>query len=258
MRNNIRAIGLNRLRNEEHFGFHSEFVKLVGEYEINATFQGMVSVYSDHYGVLDAAMEITRRSDFTSDLETADHRRVQTFRSFRLSVNGFLYHFDPAKQAAGRKLNNTIRQYGRFDRMPRDERTYAMTNLLQDIRDKRAAEIQLLGLATWVSELETNNLAYKNLKESRYEERVERPEQKVKAARNVLDADYRKMIHFLDAMYAMMEVEDANLNTLVAALNERIGSYTHLLAQRRGIALAKKAEGSSSSSSSSSLGVALA
>jgi hypothetical protein len=258
MKNNISTIELNRLHNEEHFGFHSEFVKLVSEYDLNEIFQNMASIYKGHYGKLDLAMEIVQKSDFADDILAADRKRNRTFRSFRLTVEGCVYHFEPAKQTAGKRLTNILRQYGILSTMPRDKRTYAMTNLLQDMRTKGAADIQQLGLVSWINELEANNLAYKNLKECRYKERTQRPSQKVKDARNILDADYREIIKYLDAIHNMRVSMDDDLKALVLALEERISAYNHLLAQRKGMAAVGKTSNVPplQSSTSSSLAVA--
>jgi uncharacterized small protein (DUF1192 family) len=258
MLNHIRKLELTRLHNEEHFGFHSEVSKLISESNLSETFSKLVSNYNEYYDEYDVAMEIARKSEFTDDLLIADRRRLRTFRSFRSAVEGFFYHFDETKQRAGKRLDNIIRVYGRLARLNRDKRTYALMNLLQDMRDKGAADVQLLGLSTWIAELEANNLAYQQLKESRYTEKTELPEQRVMLARKAADAGYKEITKYLDVMSGLSTGADDNLKTLVAELNERIAAYDYLVARRKGTAAARKAASTSESSSSSSSSLAVA
>ncbi|MDR2982604.1 MAG: DUF6261 family protein, partial [Puniceicoccales bacterium] len=113
--------------------------------------------------------------------------------------------------------------------------------------------LQLLGLTTWVSELEANNLAYRNLKVQRYAEESGRPAQKVPKTRLLLDASYESIVRQLE-VYGVLQSEDANWIELVSEMNRRVDYYHRLLAQRDGISAARKAgkEAISSSSFSSS------
>jgi hypothetical protein len=236
----ISPIKLTNLRNEEHFGFHSELIKLVGNYSINETFQEMRSVYLGHYKELDAVMEMPRKSDFTSELAEVDAKRNETFRSFRLVVEGFTHYFEEAKRRSAVRLNNILHLYGNLPEMPRDARTYAMANMLQDMQARGSSDVQALGLGVWVDDLEANNTAYKHLKECRYEEQAQKSEKRVRDAHKILDSDYRGIVQYLDAMYGILNPMDSDLKLLANELEARIEAYSYLLVQRRGIRAAKQ------------------
>ncbi|MDR2980995.1 MAG: DUF6261 family protein [Puniceicoccales bacterium] len=243
---------MSGLRNEEHLGFHSEFAKLVNEHDLSQAFQDLVAVYNGHYDDLDVAVEIIRRSVYTGQMIAADRQRNATYQRLRDAVRGFTRHADSAKRLAATKLHNVVRHYGNLIRMSRDKKTYAMMSMLQDLRSE-AADLQTLGLATWVGELEADNGEYIKLKGLRYDQWEQQHVRKVLECRAVLDADYEAIVQYAGA-YQVLNPEDANVPALISALNERVDAYNRLIAQRRGIRAGRRqalAEASSSSSSSS-------
>ncbi|MDR2981609.1 MAG: DUF6261 family protein, partial [Puniceicoccales bacterium] len=175
------------LRNEEHFGFHSEFAKLANEYTLTEAFVALVARYNARYDELNDALEITRTSSFTRQLVTADLLRISAYRRLRTAVRGHLRYTDPAKNEAAWRIYDIFRQYGNLAQSARDKRTYGLTNLLEDLRERTAAELQTLGVTAWVSELETKNQAYKSLKESRYAEWEAQPVKTVRECRVAQD-----------------------------------------------------------------------
>jgi hypothetical protein len=251
MPNKIRNIALYELRNEAHFGFHSEFVKLVSEYELTEAFQALVDSYMGYYDELDSALKIIRRSIYTGQMAAANRQRHLTFRRCCTTVEGFLQHSDPEKRLAAERLNNIIRTYYReLFGGSYDEKTYAFHNMLQDIRATETAGLQALNLTGWVSELETNNQEFKKLKTLRYENRTEQPAYKVASARRMLDAGYQNVVEYLNS-YITLNPSDENTMSLIAGLNTRIESYRWLLSRWRGKRTKGKAPVETASSSSS-------
>ncbi|MDR2980963.1 MAG: DUF6261 family protein, partial [Puniceicoccales bacterium] len=140
MSNAIRSIQLQRLRNEEHLEFHAEFVKLAGEYTLSETFSALLAIYQERYDELDAALEVIRKSVYTGQMRAADRQRKRTFRRLRFAVGEFGHDANPEKQLAGERLGNIIEHYGNLSRGPRAEKTAAMANMLEDLREKGAAD----------------------------------------------------------------------------------------------------------------------
>ncbi|MDR2981082.1 MAG: DUF6261 family protein [Puniceicoccales bacterium] len=226
----------------------------MNEYNISEIFESLVQTYNGHYDNLDVAMEVVRRSVYTGQMRVADQQRKSAYRRLRVAAFEFTKEDDPNKRLAAERIANIIRHYGNFATGPRAERTYALTNMLQDLREKCAVDLQLLGLAAWVGELEAKNLAYKELKSQRHTEKSEVPVMKVPEARLEVDASYAVIVKQLAAHHAW-KPDDDNCATLIAKLNNRVDYYNNLLAQRRGVSAARKArqeEATVSFSSSSS------
>ncbi|MDR2981469.1 MAG: DUF6261 family protein [Puniceicoccales bacterium] len=254
MKNTINQVMFARLRNEEHFGFHSEFVKLANEYSLSEAFEALMAIYNEHYDELGAAMEVVRTSSVTRQMVSVDNLRIAAYRRIRSAVRGHLCHAEAEKIEAAERVNDIIRHYGNVPRMSRDKRTYTVQNMLEDLREKVAASLQLLGLADWVTELETKNGSYQKLKTTRYEEWGARPAKAMDEYRQATDAAYHSVIRQLE-VHGVLNPADENFVSLATALNERVDAYNRLAAQRRGIMESKTERPAETASSSSSLSV---
>ncbi|MDR2982513.1 MAG: DUF6261 family protein [Puniceicoccales bacterium] len=248
----IRKIQLSRLRNEEHFGFHSEFVKLANERDLSEGFTALRAIYNECYDKLDETMETVRKSDFTRQLEEADREQIYTYRRLRSAVRGYLRTSDQEKRLAANRTITVIRHYGNLALTSRDKRAYGLTNLMEDLRGETAADLQKLGVMNWVGELEADVAEYKKLQQSREDEKKTRyPGKSVDAAREEADAAYQSLIHQLEAQGALNPTEE-NFANLVFHLNTKIDRYNRLIAQRYGIMAAQKEREAETVASSSS------
>ncbi|MDR2980955.1 MAG: DUF6261 family protein [Puniceicoccales bacterium] len=254
MENIVKNVRLTRLRNEEHFGFHAEFVKVTSDYSLSEAFVSLLAIYQGHYDELDDALEVVRQSAFTKQVKEADALQLYTYRRLRSAVRGFLRHSETPKRRAAERVIAIIRHYGNLAHMSRDKRTYGITHMLGDLRDQVSADLTLLGVTSWMTELETHNQAYKNLKDSRTEEReIRHPAKKVDEARELADAAYQAVVRELNNL-GLLTPADENMVSLVFRLNDKIDYYNHLVAQRVGIMAAQKnkLEETTADSSSSS------
>ncbi|MDR2980807.1 MAG: DUF6261 family protein [Puniceicoccales bacterium] len=235
MKNTIRTVEFSRLRNEEHFEFHFEFKQLVSECVLTGAFQSLVSIYRQSFEELNDSLEVIRKSIYTGQMVTADKWRDATYRRIRFAVEEFQHHFDPEKCLAAEKVFIVIRHYGDISRAARDNKTSAFMNMIQDLRDKRIGDLQLLGLVDWMCELEENNERYRRLKEQRYTEQAQQPAKKVWEARQAVDADYETIMYHM-AVHMKLNPSDEVVAMLATEISARVNSYRWLLAQRRGIA----------------------
>ncbi|MDR2980936.1 MAG: DUF6261 family protein [Puniceicoccales bacterium] len=255
MRNKIKTIALSRLRHEEHFGLHDKVAKLVNEYNLSEIFSALVEIYNDRYDELDTALEIIRRSVHTAQLQELDQKRRKTFRGLRTTVASYLRHFESAKCQAAIRVHNILWHYRTLMRKSRNERTASLTNMLQDLQDGASADLQTLSLTDWVSELEANNLSYKNLEAKRLSERASQFDKNVLLAREAMDAAYQSLVKSIEIHMALSPT-DENGAALVNEWNARIDSVAWPVAQRRGMAAKKQEVTETASSSSSSMEVA--
>ncbi|MDR2981044.1 MAG: DUF6261 family protein [Puniceicoccales bacterium] len=247
----IKTIVFSRLRNEEHFGFHTKVAKLVNEYNLSETVEALVTSYNERYDVLNDSLEIIRRSVHTAQLVDADIKRCTTFRGLRAAVTGHLRHFETAKSLAATRVGNILRHYRGMLRKSRNERTAMLMNMLQDLRDETAADLQTLDINSWVSELEAENRAYQNLEAQRISKRGIQLAKNVHVARLAADAAYRSLIKGIE-VHGTLHPDDANYATLVFELNASIETVMWPIAQRRGVIAASKKKDLETTSSSSS------
>jgi len=93
--------------------------------------------------------------------------------------------------------------------------------------------VALVGLNDWVAELNANNQAFDNLKNSRYTEETKRTQLIMKQERAKVDTVYHQMTDLINA-YMLVEGEAAYAD-FVNELNRRIISHSNTLAIRQGL-----------------------
>ena len=124
-------------------------------------------------------------------------------------------------------------------RLPLNEETSAIYNLVADIRDKRAADADLIGLTPWLDKLDADNREYEALVTGGDAESLSlQTEANAKQARKLLSDTYVKITDRVDA-YIVIE-EAGPFAEFAQALNVKIDRYNNILAARRGRAAANK------------------
>lgn len=221
-----------RLRNEEWFQFFTEFKTLVENrtaksIDIEALFAVFVNLYADAY----QALEIIRKSAITTDLVEADVTRDSILKGLAYAVRSAQNHFDANKRAAAARLMIVVEQYGNIARKPYDEETASITNFLQDMR-ANGADISLLALNDWLSQLEVENTRFAELMRDRYDETSGKSTLRMKEVRVQLDQNYQDTLDRLDAL--MLIKGGAAYETFIKDLNVRVDRFSNLLAQRSG------------------------
>ena len=235
----INPIDGTRLRNNEHFQFHTEFRDLVtetGAEMINCEdqFNDYLVCYADE----DTAFQRIEKSSITKEIEDADKPRDKTLRGMTATNKAALNHFDDQVSAAARRLKIVFDTYGNIAAKPLNEETSAIYNLLQELNDNYSADMQKVGLTPWATQLNIENKALDTLIKSRVNEQSAKTELKMKETRGGVDKAYTVMEERINALII---VEGAkNYEVFVRKLNIFIDKYNNLVAQRRGIAKAKK------------------
>ncbi|MDR2982928.1 MAG: DUF6261 family protein [Puniceicoccales bacterium] len=237
--NEIKTITLAHLRNEEHFGFHTKIMQLIGENALSETFRSIATIYGRRYNALHDCLEMIRKSVYTAQLLAADNKRCKTFCGLRTVVEGCLLHFDPARQMAAIRVDNILRHYRAVVKKTRNEKTALLINLLQELRDTSTDDLQALGLMEWVDVLEADNQSYERIERLRISERAKLLAKNVQAARRALDIAYHALVKELD-VHGVLNPEDRIFSALVNELNARIESVIWPIAQRRGMSARQK------------------
>jgi hypothetical protein len=232
-----KKIRVEGLRNEEWFQFYTEFKALVEQYgaqtlDIDALFSAFVLLYAD----ADEALEIISKSATTEQLAEADNKRDTVFRGFADAVKSALNHFNADKRDAAKRIQVILDHYGNVVRKLYDEETASIYNMLQDLQAK-AADIELLGLADWLEQLNADNQAFDALMKSRYDETAAITTLRMKNVRVEADRCYRDILDRLDAL--MIVNGEQAYELFVRALAVRVERFDNILAQRQGRAKAK-------------------
>jgi len=230
----ILNFALSRLHHDEHFQFQTSLKNLLLTFSLLTMKLGMVFTnfqqLVDNEGI---ALDKVLKSTFTKQMEIADNRRDETFRGLCDAVKSGLKHFRADVRQAAERLQVLLDRYGNLAVKPDDGETGSLIALINDLNTTYAADVALVGLNDWVAELNANNQAFDNLKNSRYTEETKRTQLIMKQERAKVDTVYHQMTDLINA-YMLVEGEAAYAD-FVNELNRRIISHSNTLAIRQGL-----------------------
>lgn len=230
----ILTFALSRLHNDEHFQFQMSFKNLVLTFSLLAMKLG--GLFSNFQLLLDneaIALDKVLKSTLTKQMEIADNLRDETFRGFSDAVKSAHNHFRIEVRQAAERLQVLLDRYGNLAAKSDEGETGSLIALINDLNTTYAADVAIVGLNEWVTELNANNLAFDNLKNNRYTEQTKRTQLVMKQERAKVDAVYNQMVDLINA-YILVEGETPYAD-FVNELNQRIVSHSNTLAIRQGV-----------------------
>jgi len=197
----IQGLRTHNLRNDAHFWFHTEFLKLINESGADTLkVKPLLDSYQPLYEREDQALKKIVKSEFTAKIHEADKARDEIWSGMAETNATALKHFDPqVKEAAGR-LQIVFDTYGNVANKPLNEETSAIYNILQELQGKYAADMEKVGITQWASELKNRNTAFDALVQGRYEEAAGKTDIVLKNARVELDEAFRAIVERVNAL----------------------------------------------------------
>ena len=236
----IERTNFSKLRNNEHFQCQTEFKTLVENYDPQII--NIKKLFTEDYLPLyreeDEAILKIPKNTFTEARLEADQRRDSTFRGMVDMNKAALNHFEPNVVEAAKRLKILFDTYGNIGRLPLQEETSAIYNLLQELGEKFSMDASTTGISPWVEKLQEDNDAYERLVEKGYSEEAAKTELKVKEVRTKVDVVFRQIIDRLEALM-LIEGEDVYIG-FVKMLNVQLEKYSNMIAQREGRNAAEK------------------
>jgi hypothetical protein len=197
----ITRIPLQKLHNEEWFGFYADLRALIIKFGPDALM--ILALFTLLIPILDEAdkvLVVLRKSAFTKKMKVADEQRDKIFKALVSIVKGFQVQSNPTKADAAERLYIVLNQYkksvlkGNYT-----EESSAIYNLLQDLQGKCVADVALLALGEWVTSLKNAEDDFEAARSQRFEESFDKPVEKMKELRNQGDAYYAGIVNILEA-----------------------------------------------------------
>lgn len=228
----IESIHFIRLRNEEHFQFHSEFKGLVVTHKastlnIETAFNAYLPLYSQEAEALNKII----KSSLTSVLADADKLRDNTFMGLSDAVSAAARHFRPEVKLAAQRMMVVFNHYNGLTRRNYDQESAAINTFIAELNSSCADDITTIGVGDWVSELQSNNDNFINLMKTRYTEEAGKTQYEMKEVRIQIDNAYRSIIKRIDALMTINGESD--YTAFVRELNERIDRINNQISQHR-------------------------
>lgn len=234
----INEFSLARLRNEEHFQFHTSFRDLVvATKATNLKIEVLFAVYQPQLASELESLDVVRKSSISDDLIVADTERDNVFRGMCDAVKSGLNHYDANVQAAAKRLQILLDTYGNLAAKNYDAETGGIVSLLNDLNSGYVADARVLALEGWINELGAKNKAYDDLKNNRYSTEASKTILRMKEERVKTDNIYRQITERINAL--IIVEGEAVYAGFVNELNKRIEGFDNTVTLRR--AKAKKA-----------------
>ena len=229
----IKDFSLTRLHDEEHFQFYTSFRDLVLAFgalalKIELLFKLFLTAYDNEL----VALDVVRKSAISDDLKISDKERDSVFRGLCDAVKSGLNHYNPDVRVSAKRLQIVLDTYGNLAVKPYDAETGGLNSLIYDFTTTYAADVAIVLLDGWVTELQAKNNAFDKLKNSRYSDEAVKTILRMKQERLKTDGIYRQITERLNALI-VVEGEAAYL-PFVNELNKRIEGYDNTIAIRRG------------------------
>jgi hypothetical protein len=229
----IKKLDYEKLRNEEHFQFHTDLVKLIenetpAKLKVVNQFVAYRSLYDDE----NTALNVILKSGHTKEMAETDVLRDERLRGFRLAASSFTTHFLESKRKAADRILIVLDKYNGIELKPYDQETASVNQLLAELTGTLAADIAFLGLSDWPIEIKTTNDAFADLMTSRFTEGASKTDLQMKVVRTAIDKVCRTILDRIDAVILLDEETD--FSSFVNELNARIDRASLVLAQRQG------------------------
>ena len=227
----ISKLYLLHLRNDEHFQFHTDIIRLIYRHSPQALkIEKQFEEYLKLYKREDEGIKKINKSALTAKIQEADKARDKIWSSMVKINDAALNHFAPEVVQAAKRLKILFDTYGNIAKKPQKEQSAATHNILQELKGKYAADTATVGLEPWVKELAARNEAFGKLMRSRFEEKAAKSDINVKEARVLLDEAYRGIIERISAL--MLLEGGKEYEQFVRGLNVIVEHYAATLARR--------------------------
>ena len=172
-----------------------------------------------------------QKSAITAQIQDADRARDEIYLGMVETSNAALKHFGEEVRGAAARLKILFDTYGDVNRKPLNEQTSAVYNILQELKGKYAPDTALVGISSWVSELEARNNAFADLMRERFDETASRTDIVLKESRAEVDNAY---FAIRERVNALAIVEGLSVyESFIRTFNAVIAKYA-LLAKPRG------------------------
>lgn len=219
-------------RNKAHFELMTELKDLLsGTNQSAFKIEELVAVFVALLSDEDEVMILVQKYEDTEEIALTDMDRDAVSRLIEAIVKCCEKMRDKEKKAAAKRLKPVLDTYKNIARLPYDEETAAIHNLLQEL-DKRRADVVTVRADAWVDDLRSYNDEFRSLMKSRYSEEAKRLKLRMKEVRSQVDEAYFDIITKLEAG-ANFNGEEAYRN-LFDEINARLTRYANIMAQEKG------------------------
>lgn len=220
----INKISVSRMNNGAHFLYNTDFYARVdADTAVKEKITEALARYKQAIDLEDEALKISQKSLNTDKIVEFDSKRDSLFIAVKSVVKAQLAVSNPEIHNAAVKIMQLIKDYGIDVKGQLDKETGLMVNLIYDLENKCADEVEKLGLGLFLSQLKEANNNVRTYTDSRNKELLEKPAYKLAEARKLTDAAYLEVVKLINA-HAVLE-GTALYKNLITLQNQEIIHY---------------------------------
>ena len=241
MKKQIESFAKTHLRILEWFWFHHDSNNVFVAHNLPTdVFPNLWSIHLALFNSADVIIKPLMKSQYTEAIKEADQARDKAVKNLVKAIE--LFMDDNADNAAiveaGKRALRLIKGYGNIPSLPYTQETGAIYNLTQDFKILYPDDVTLLNLTERLQVIEDKNNAFDALMDIRYDEKANKPNEKVKDIRRELDESFDKLIISVESY--LLNTPAHGLEEFVNKMNAIITRNKQTLAIREGVAKAKK------------------
>ena len=213
--------------NNEHYNFIRDVLDLIVKYDAKK-----MKVEKEHialaalYEKEGKAYDFIRVSEFTPSIRKVDKTRMSIKSALVKLAKINLISPNEAVAKAARRLTLLFDAHNDTYRRSYNSKTAIITDILNDIKENYAADIELLNASNWVVQLENTNNDFIALMKKRFNEEISYPNN-MNIVRAEVDDAFTTFTTRLEALMVIEEPEKffplaEELNRYIAYYNERV------------------------------------
>lgn len=180
---------------------------------------------------LNEAFAPQKGSELTPEIAALDASRDDLFYGLKATLDAWAqYHYDAPKKQAAKKFANIIDNYGtHIGKLRYQQQTATLNGIVNDIETTdNLADLRLLGLDEWTTQLKNTNAAFNDGYIARTEERSEQQLGVIQTLRDKATEQYRALRNIFNAR-AVVATTDG---TAEATTFEEIGKELDALTEQ--------------------------
>ena len=205
----IYDINIQRMNNGAHFTFVSNILaRAEADTAVKGKASELVSNFKAAVAAEDEALKISQKSLLTDEIAKADSDRDALYAGYKKAVEGFLAMPIADMAQAAKILSQHIKDYKINTADQLDKETGLLVNFISDLEDKYAAQVAMLGLTAFVTNLKEANERVRTLTLQRTNEKIGITVGALKTARTASDDAYRALVKMVNALALVFGEKD--------------------------------------------------
>ena len=220
----INKISVSRMNNGAHFLYNTDFyTRIDADTAVKEKLTEALARYKQVIDNEDEALKISQKSLNTDKIVEFDEKRDSLVAAVKAVVRAQLTVVDVNVHNAAVKIEQALKDYSINTKDQLDKETGLLVNLIYDLENKYADEVEKLALSMFLTQLKEANENVRKYTDLRNKELLEKPAYKLSEARKATDAVYLEVVKQINA-HAVLE-GDALYKNLITLQNQEIVHY---------------------------------